>query len=171
MHPFGVELHLQEVGRAKSEWAKANNEFNTKVDQIMNRLLHEAAAARMSPEQVAKASGYSPSRIRALMRRFGLNPKMGKTLLAEGASKALTENASLLGVDPEKMDLTSPLAYLPMGSQLKQRLEIDRINQAASKVTPEMIEAFRNAWHVADDLGDVGHRVEAGLAAALAAQS
>jgi len=65
------------------------------------------------------------------MRLAGLNPKMGKTLLAESASKALTENAMLMGVDPEKMDLTSPLAYLPMGNELKQRLEIEKLNRTS----------------------------------------
>jgi len=60
MHPFGVQLHLEEVARARAEWTKAQNEFNTTVRKIMERLLHEAAAARMSPEQVAKAAHLTP---------------------------------------------------------------------------------------------------------------
>ena len=79
----------------------------------MNRLLHEAALAYLSVADISKASGMSRGQVRDRMKAAGLNQRDGKRMMADHAAKALRENAELLGVDIDKFDLTSPLAYLP----------------------------------------------------------
>lgn len=122
MEKFGVQLNLEAVRDAKAAWDKARRQFDADVDYVMTRLLHEAAVNYMSAEQVAKASGLTVKKVRALMRGVGLNPRNSKRLLAAAAADALRDNAALLGIEPHEMDLMSPLAYLPMGSELRERL-------------------------------------------------
>lgn len=114
--------YMQIVAKAKVTWAKAITNFNTDVDWVIKRLIHEATRNFMSVDQVAKETGLSERRVRAIMREMGLNPKHGRALLATKAAKALETNAELMGIEPKDMDLTSPLAYLPMGSKLKESL-------------------------------------------------
>ena len=125
MRMFDVQIALEGIAEARTKWDRAFRKFNADVEYLMARLLNEAAVNHMSVEQVAKASGLPAKRVRALMRDHGLNPKQGKRLLANHAATALTENAALLGIEPHEMDLTSPLAYLPMGSDLRLILETE----------------------------------------------
>jgi hypothetical protein len=127
MKQFEVELALQEIEAARKQWGDAHRDFDRTLNKIMARLLHEAAANRMSVEQVAKHSGIPMTRLRVMMRALGLDLQWSKGLLAESAAKALRENAELLSVDPLDMDLTSPLAYLPMGSDLRNKLQSDAV--------------------------------------------
>jgi len=129
MKKFDVQIALEGIAEAKATWAKAITEFNAGVEYVMTRLIHEAAANYMSVEEVAKASGLTPKRVRLLMRNSGLDPKKGKRLLAKHAAEALAENAALLGIAPHEMDLMSPLAYLPMGKQLRQELQNRTVSQ------------------------------------------
>jgi hypothetical protein len=123
MEMFGVQLELEAVREAKHKWDTARRKFDSDVELIMARLLNEAAVNYMSVDQISKASGLTPVKVRALMRKHGLNPKHGKRNLAHTAAQALQENAALLGIEPHEMDLMSPLAYLPMGSDLRQELK------------------------------------------------
>lgn len=131
MKKFDVQIALEGIAEAKGEWAKAIRKFNADVERALVRLLHEASANYMSVEEVARHSGLSPKRVRTLMRDHGLNPRLGKRVLADSAAKALHENAALMGIRPHDMDLMSPLAYLPMGSKMRQELT----DKAVSKVT------------------------------------
>lgn len=133
MKRLDVIGHLERVREAKREWTIARISFDTDVNAMMRRLLHEAAANYMSPEDVAKASGFTTKRVRQMMRDIGLNPRDGKTLLSNKAAEALANNAALLGIEPRDMDLMSPLAYLPMGSVMKRALA----DAAVSKVDPD----------------------------------
>lgn len=127
MQKVDVIRALNAVAKAKRQFAEVQTRFQSDLDTTMRWLLHEAAADYMSVEDVAKQSDFSPARIRSFMRKFGLNPKSGKHLLARTASDALHSNADLLGIDPRQMDLMSPLAYLPMGAQMRQALTDGRI--------------------------------------------
>lgn len=129
MLKFHVVSALENLRDAKAEWAKAVTKFNADVEFMMRRLLHEAAHNYMSAEEVARASGMTTKRIRDLMRKNGLNPRDGKTLLAKHAAEALHENSALLGIEPHEMDLMSPLAYLPMGKALREELQNQTISQ------------------------------------------
>jgi len=120
---------LVKVRVAKAQWAVAQTKFNSDVEAIMTRLLHEAAVARMSDTEVANASGFTVKRIRMIMRVIGLNPRDGKNLLSAKAAEALANNATLLGIEPSEMDLMSPLAYLPMGEQMKRELQEKTVSQ------------------------------------------
>lgn len=122
MKQFEIEMALEALAEARATWAKAITKFNADVEQVMGRLLREAAANRMSVEHVARAGGFTPKRVRVLMRNHGLDPKNGRTLLAQQAAEALAENAALMGVEPHEVDLMSPLAYLPMGEQMRRAL-------------------------------------------------
>lgn len=126
MKKFEVQVALEAVAEARSAWGAANRKFQSDLDGVMARLLNEAARNYMSITEVAKAAGLTTARVRSEMRKVGLNPKNGRTLLAKTASEALSNNAALLGIEPHEMDLTSPLAYLPMGSQMKAFLETER---------------------------------------------
>jgi hypothetical protein len=140
MRTFDVQIALEAVAEARDKWDTARRRFNSEVQYVMARLLNEAAVNRMSVEQVAAASGLTPKRVRAMMRENGLNPKQGKGLMARNAAKTLAENAALLGVEPHEMDLTSPLAYLPMGSELKRFLETEAM-QGVKEAPEDDIEA------------------------------
>lgn len=142
MEKFGVQISLEAVRDARVAWNAARREFDRDVDKIMTRLLHEAARNMMSVHDVATASGLTPKRVRDLLRGLGLNPRDGKRLLADRAAKALHENSALLGIKPHEFDLMSPLAYLPMGGELRKQL----LAEQASKVT-EVEEVSGNPIH------------------------
>jgi len=122
MDRFGVQLALEKVAADREQWAAARTTFNAQVEPVMSRLIYEAVANRMSIEQIAAASGLTTKRVRVLMRDSGLDPKKGRGVLSQAAASALRENAALLDIDPLQMDLTSPLAYLPMGQELRETL-------------------------------------------------
>lgn len=117
-----VTAALGVVAEAKAEWTKARAKFDSDVALVMARLLNEAALNMMTAQQISKASGLTVKRVRQLMRDHGLNPKVGRRELAKHAAEALQENSSLLGIEPHEMDLMSPLAYLPMGSEMRKRI-------------------------------------------------
>lgn len=127
MLTFEITLALEAVRDARKEWNKATAKFNADVEFLMTRLLNEAAAAKMGQTQVAESLGVTPTRLRKMMRDHGLNPKTGRNLLAKQAAETLEENAALLGVEPHQVDLTSPLAYLPIGSNLRKFLETNTV--------------------------------------------
>lgn len=124
MDGMGVSLALEQVAEATKKYETAMKEFRTNVNKVLARLIHEAIANGMSIEQFSSYSGMTIKQVRALMRNNGLDPKNGKNFLAHSAALALQENADLLGVDISEMDLTSPLAYLPMGSELRDSLAV-----------------------------------------------
>lgn len=159
MHKFEVELALDAVAKARAEWAAANLKFRSNVDFVMTRLIYEAAVNRMSAQQVSKHAGLSVSQVRHLMRKNGLFEKTGKMLLSEQAAAALASNAALMGVEPHEMDLTSPLAYLPMGSELRKKFLETQISQVTEVDTPptakEVLDYF--ADHP-EDLSDIPRR-------------
>jgi hypothetical protein len=127
MKQFEVELALQHVATEMSKWNEAHHNFLREVGKIMDRLIHEAVANRMSVEQIAGLTGFTKHRIRRQMKQMGLDYRYSKTALADSAAKALKSNAELLGVDPLDIDLSSPLAYLPMGSELRTQLQSDAV--------------------------------------------
>lgn len=139
MKKFEIILALEQVAAARKKWNQAERKFRSDLGSVMRRLILEAAHNRMSAEDVGRNSGYSAREIRRMMRDSGLDPKKGKTLLAKQSADALAENAALLGVDPHEMDLTSPLAYLPMGSELRRFLETSRVT--GEDVDTEISEA------------------------------
>ena len=140
-----VLANLGFVKTAKEQHALDEAKFQSDVWAVMRRLLHEAAANHMSVEMVAKSSGHTVKRIRQMMRDVGLNPASGRNLLSAKAAEALATNADLLGIEPSEMDLMSPLAYLPMGEQLRRRLQ----DSTVSRVTDvdEDYESTAEAIH------------------------
>lgn len=164
------QMHL--VREARKRGAAAITKFNEDLDWMMKRLIHEAARHRMSVEDVSRETGLSLKRIRTLMRQYGLNPYQGKQLLAANAAKALVSNADLMDIEPEQMDLLSPLAYLPMGEKMRKQLVEDRISRTTEdpdERAERLTEVFKQAWHQADQKGEVGSRTRAGIDAVLAA--
>lgn len=122
MDKDSVTREMERVRQAEGKWKAAREEFQTGLDRVVNRLIHEATRHRMSVEQVSTLLGYTPVKVRKIMRANGLNPKAGRNLLSKQAGEALHSNAELLGVEPHKMNLLSPLAYLPMGQEMRQAL-------------------------------------------------
>lgn len=131
MKKFEVQMQLEKVRDACAEWNAARREFRVGYNRVMNRLLHEAVRNRMSVADIAAASGLTKTQVRRQLNLAGFSAYLTKTTLSDMAAKALSENAELLGVDPREMDLTSPLAYLPMGEKLKRELD----KQVAPSVT------------------------------------
>lgn len=156
MKPFEIQMTLERIRDARRAATEAHSDINAQARRSMRRLLIEAATNRMSVDEVAKYSGYPKARIREMMRNEGLDPKWSKTLLAAAAAEALAENAELLGIDPVDMDLTSPLAYLPAGDQLRRAVETTRGVYELSE-TRWWIEEIRQGV-------DVLHEVYAGEA-------
>lgn len=137
MDKFGVQLALEGVREAEDKWRDAGREFRSRLHAVMKRLMYEAAANRMSVSEVSKASGKSRAAVRNAMRMAGLDPRDGKTLLAETAADALKNNADLLGIPVHEMDLMSPLAYLPMGSEMRQAI-IDATTKGVTEL-PDVV--------------------------------
>lgn len=157
MKRLDVIALLEAVRDAKKEWTIARITFDSDVHAIMRRLLHEAAHNYMSPEDVAKASGFTTKRVRQMMRDIGLNPRDGKNLLNRKAAEALATNADLMGIEPRDMDLMSPLAYLPMGSVLKRQLQDRAVSQVTAfpetiTLEPEQAEALQAAVVASDGI-------------------
>lgn len=122
MEPVEIFKGLRSVAKNRSEWVTAKRMFEKEAERVTKRLILEAAQNNMSVDQVATALNMPRRRIREKMRSYGVDPKLSRALLADSAAKALHENAALLGIDPSEMDLMSPLAYLPMGSELRRKL-------------------------------------------------
>lgn len=122
MKKFEIEINLQHMKEAKEKAVAANREFLSRVDTALVRLIHEAAAQRMSAQQVAKLSGFTTAQIKARMKAMGLNPTTGRALLSKQAAAVLESNAEIMGIQPHEIDLMSPLAYLPAGSLLKEQV-------------------------------------------------
>lgn len=120
MKMLEVESMLKDLRKAREAWGKGRTEFFAGYDWVLTRLIHQGVVNYMGANQIAAALGVSPKTIRAKMRQIGLDPRGGKRVLNARASEAIIENASIMGIEPEDMDLTSPLAYLPMGEQMRK---------------------------------------------------
>lgn len=131
MKMLTVVAGLEKMREAREAWGKGRTEFFAAYDILLRRYIYEGCANYMGANQIAGALGVSPRTIRTKMRSMGLDPKGGKRTLNATASEAMLENAALMGIEPSEMDLTSPLAYLPMGSQLRQQLQ----DQSLARVT------------------------------------
>lgn len=114
---------LNLIRTGKKKWTEGLAVFNAEAEEAMKRLIHEGVNNLMTPDMIAAESGYTPQKVRRMMREFGLDPQRGLWDLSKSAAKALVTNAELMGIKPWQMDLTSPLAYLPMGSQMREKLE------------------------------------------------
>lgn len=128
------------AAREQLNLAKAGTE--AEIERVVTRLLHECLAKRMSPSHIAEMAGWRVKEVRAAMRARGIEPKNGKGVLAKQSSAALIDNAHLLGIEPEEMDLASPLAYLPMGAELREFLETN----PAKAVKPEQSVVAEGLW-------------------------
>lgn len=162
MQKFDVQISLDKVAAARAVWAEEQTKFTKTIEDVMRRLLHEAARNFMSPEEVAAHSGFTVKRVRALMRDAGLHPRDGKNLLSKKAAEALSENAELLGIEPGKMDLMSPLAYLPMGEKLKAELQEQRVHRVTELPEDDVS---------GNGLDDSGERMRQKLIAVLSLES
>ena len=122
---------LTRAREAREKWGRARTAFFSDYEAVLSRLLHEAAVNYMSPQDVSEVLGVSTGTVRTMLRQRGLDPRASRTLLSKQAAAAMLENSALLGIEPSEMDLMSPLAYLPMGSQMRRELA----DQSVSKVT------------------------------------
>lgn len=136
MKKFDVVIALEGLREAKDKWRMAQLEFNSGFDSVLLRLIHEGVSNFMSAEEIAAAVGLTPKRIRQIMSSRGMNPKSGKRLLSKQAAEALANNSALLGIAPADMDLMSPLAYLPMGSEMKRALQDKQVSQVTELDEP-----------------------------------
>lgn len=142
MNKTELQEILEYIRESRGAVLEAHRDINEQARRVMKRLLFEAAHNRMSVVEVAQHSGYSKARLRQMMRQFGLDPKWNKSLLGEHAAQALAENADLLEIDPKDLDLTSPLAYLPAGEQLRNA--VDRTRSREVTGVPWSIEEVRD---------------------------
>jgi predicted XRE-type DNA-binding protein len=149
MLKFDVQMQLEGAREAREKWGQARVAFHQNYNKVVLRLIHEAVANYMSDRDVAEALGISVSRVRQLMTGLGMDGTMRKSkrLLAEHAAKALAENADLLGVHPSEVDLMSPLAYLPMGEEMRQQIT-DKTTAGVTELPDEDAEFY--AEHYAD---------------------
>ena len=129
MNKTDVRHALNGIQVAERAWTEARTEYLAGLSDVMRRLLHEAAHNFMSAEDIAKDTGWSVKRVRQHMRMIGLDPRDGVRLLSRKAAEALANNAELMAIDPSDMDLTSPLAYLPMGDKMKRELQDKTVSQ------------------------------------------
>jgi hypothetical protein len=164
MKMLTVVAGLERMREAREAWGKGRTEFFSAYDLLLRRYIYEGCANYMGATQIAKALGVSPRTIREKMRALGLDPKAGKRALNSKASEAMLENAALMGIEPSEMDLTSPLAYLPMGSQLRQQLQDQALADSRAIEEPEV---SRNApltdeeWDaIVDCSGEEGYDTE-----------
>lgn len=137
MNKTETEHALAKVREARQQWGKAQTQYRETEEYVLIRLLHEAAINRMSVADVAEASGLTTKRVRTLAKTANLISRGTTThLLVKTAAAALHSNAEMLEIDPRDMDLTSPLAYLPMGERLKDELREARISRVTELEEP-----------------------------------
>lgn len=122
MRKADVLTQMYRVREAQSLWRAGYRDAQKALDKITGRLLLEAARNFISIDEAAGSLGLTPKRVRSRLRLLGVKPGWD-SLMSKQAARALTENAELMGIEPAKMDLLSPLAYLPMGSELREFLE------------------------------------------------
>lgn len=134
MKTHEITASLREVGAAVRTWRRAYREFNEQKDRVLKHLLMEAAFQRMSLDEAALAADLPLAGLRPIAKEMELNTKRGRSLLTRQAAETLAANAAFLGVDQTEMDLMSPLAYLPMGSGLRQFLETEATQGVAAKM-------------------------------------
>lgn len=147
-----ISRRLRVVGDADHEWRKARTAYETDRDRVLKRLLHEAVAARFSVEKIARDLRLGVKPAITLLRKYkliGVRSGTPRPLLADKASGALQHNAELLGINPSEFDLTSPLAYLPMGADLKARLIHDRMESDRCA----LVGALSKTWRTLADEG------------------
>lgn len=147
-----ISRRLRVVGDADHEWRKARTAYETDRDRVLKRLLHEAVAARFSVEKIARDLRLGVKPAITLLRKYkliGVRSGTPRPLLADKASGALQHNAELLGINPSEFDLTSPLAYLPMGADLKARLIHDRMESDRCA----LVEVLSKTWRTLADEG------------------
>lgn len=147
MKQYDVQIALEGLREAREKWGRARTEFFSGYDYVLSRLIYEAARNYMGVAQIATALGVGQKTVRTKMRSLGLDPRAGKRTLNAGAAEALAENSALLGIEPHEMDLTSPLAYLPMGEQLRKELR----DKTTSQVTELPDDVSGNDYEVAKD--------------------
>jgi hypothetical protein len=172
MDKFGIELALETLREAKMTWQQAFRDFSQAYEKAVLRLIHEAMINNLSVEQFALWSGLTPKRVRFIMRRNGLDPKRGSRFLANAAAIALQRNAELMGIEPNQIDLMSPLAYLPGGDQLRRAHESEAV-KGVKDVDVELdedllmacVKVFQFEWHKSDEVGHVNHRTEEAMRA------
>lgn len=133
MNKATVVAALNQVREAHKKWNTARAKYKADETALMRRLALEGALNYMSPEDIAAESGLTLRGVRLMLRADGLDPRRSKTVLSKHAARTLADNAALLGIEPRDMDLTSPLAYLPMGSNLRQVL--------GASVTADVLDA------------------------------
>lgn len=141
--------YMQVFAKARAKGAKAITEFNTDMEAVLKRLIYEGVANYMSAEMIAEQTGLTSKKIRTVMRHVGLSPALGKRTLADNAAKALATNAELLGIKPWQMDLMTPLAYLPMGSKMREAL----VEQGVHRVSGNA----ETAWEEFAKANDYNH--------------
>lgn len=132
MRKFDVVIGLERARDARKAWTDGRREFDKDYMKVVRRLIHEGCRAFMSAREMANALGVPTTRVTDIMRVDGLSPSLGKRALSDQAARALEVNADLLGIEPHQMDLSSPLAYLPMGEQMRKAIEeqgISRVNE------------------------------------------
>lgn len=137
-----IEEAFKRINEARHELDLAKARTEAEIERVVTRLIHECLAKRMSPGHIAKMAGWHVNEVRAAMRSRGIEPKRGKSVLAKQSASALIDNAHLLGIEPEEMDLTSPLAYLPMGKELREFLETNPVKA----VKPEQSVVAEGLW-------------------------
>lgn len=122
MTPYGATLHLNVLRDANQQWVEANRKHQEDVEALLWRLIPEAIVARMSINQVADAAGITTRKVRRYLHEMGVDTRHGKGLMAHQAAEVLANNAELLGVRPQDVDLMSPLMYLPAGESLRKKV-------------------------------------------------
>lgn len=128
MNKFDVTIRLEKLAAARTEWSTKRREFDDAYETALLRLVYEGLRAFMTIDEMATSLSVPTTRVRTFMRRNGVEPRQGKRVLSDQAAVALRDNAELLGIDPINMDLTSPLAYLPMGEKMKRELQDEQVS-------------------------------------------
>lgn len=114
---------LAELRRQREAWKDARREFQSEYAETLRWLILEAAATLYSLQEISEILDVPQKTIKAIAKKDDLNFKHDRVLLSHSAVNALRENAALMGINPEDFDLLSPLAYLPMGEELRKSLQ------------------------------------------------
>lgn len=132
-----IQVSFEKINEARQQLKLAGASVESEVNRVLTRLIHECLTKRMSPEHIAVMAGWRVKEVRSAMRARGIEPRHNKTVLAKQSASALIDNAHLLGIEPEEMDLSSPLAYLPMGKELREFLETNPV-EAVEEIVPRV---------------------------------
>lgn len=112
MRGYELDAHMRDFAKAYKSWVAARDQIDALFDGAFVVLATLAAQNAVEGRVIARKAKYP---WRRAVRLIGATARAKKNMAPLSVLKIRAENAKTLGVDLADIDLTTPLAYLPVG--------------------------------------------------------